>query len=400
MSSDEGRWATAAGSSVADALASVGEGGDVESVTRPLLAALQEMTGLGTTFLTSIDWSAAVQTIEFASAGGPLTMPEQVGLPWEQTLCRRAMDDDLVSTNEVQKRWGDNGLASAMGVQTYVSSPVELADGAVWGTLCGASTDVLGVGDHTTMLLRVFSGLIADAIERDLELETSRSRAEHAELRLRQRAMFLATAEHKLKTPLTVLTGWAELLTNPQLPPETHDDAVRAIGTATKRLTMNVTEMLNEASAHVVAAELAPTTFELEPFLTDLARDLGMLSTRHPVRVEIPADVRVHMDSRSLRIIVEHLVENAVKYSPDGGEVVIIVDPVVDKEVTFRVVDHGPGLPADVDLFAPFARGNTDIEGTGLGLHIVRSLAEAMRGRADGRNLTGGAELTVVLPVA
>lgn len=95
---------------------------------------------------------------------------------------------------------------------------------------------------------------------------------------------------------------------------------------------------------------------------------------------------------------MEHLVENAVKYAPPGDVDVIVDVPTDGATTVLRVVDRGPGLPVDVDVFAPFERGQTGTDGTGLGLHIVRSLVESMGGHVDGHSTPDGAEFRVELP--
>lgn len=279
-------WASASGETLAEALADAGGGEDIESVTRPLLAALGEITGLGTTFLTSIDWEQGVQTVEFAAGSRGMTPPESAAIPWEQTLCRRAMEDCIVSTNAVQSLWADNALAAAMALQTYVSSPVTLPDGQVFGTLCGASIESLPVGDHTTNLLRTFSNIIAAAVTRDRELHLHRVRAESAEERLRERAMFLAMSEHKLKTSLTVLTGWSSLLVNGLLPSERRDEAAQAVADAAGRLSTDISEMLAEATAHVLESELETSEMELDPSWSN------SLPTSTRCRVSTPCERR------------------------------------------------------------------------------------------------------------
>jgi signal transduction histidine kinase len=110
----------------------------------------------------------------------------------------------------------------------------------------------------------------------------------------------------------------------------------------------------------------------------------------------------VAVDPRALEQILGHLLENAQKYA--AGSVVTVSSTEVDGSwVVVVVEDDGPGLPDDPDLFEPFARGDnaTGTPGTGLGMHFVRTLAEASGGSvAAGSSEAGGARFEIRLPTS
>lgn len=384
---------------VESALASAGSGDDLESVTRPLLTALQELTGLSSTYLTSIDWKTNVQRIVYARNTGTIEIPEGLEVEWSDTLCRRALESGSVCTDDVPAVWGDSDAARELGIRTYVSSPVQLPDGAIVGTLCGASDEQVPVDGHTADLLRVFSRIVADAIARERALRETEARALEAEERLRARARFLAMAEHQLKTPLAVVAGWARLLQAGRLQQQDVTAAIDAIVEQSDRLRQQVDELLDEATAQVVVSELSRHPVELAPFVTEMASTLQALSDDHPIEVDLPRDLRATFDRRALRIVLEHLVENAVKYSPEGGAIVIGGGGGEDGRVALTVRDHGPGLPDGVDVFAAFVRGDgPQVPGTGLGLHIVHTLLSAMDGEVSAHPAGPGTVFRLDLP--
>lgn len=383
-----------------DALAAAGGGTDLESVTRPLLEALQVLTGLSSTYLTTIDWEHGQQQIRYALNTGSITISEGLDVDWTDTLCRRALESGDVCTDAVPEIWGDSQTAAELGIQTYVSSPIMLPDGRIYGTLCGASADRLAVGQDTSNLLQLFSRIISDAIGRERARQASEARALDAEDRLRSRAHFLAMAEHKLQTPMTVVVGWARSLQSGRLDADLAAKAVDAIVEHSQRVSSQITELLDEASSQVVASDMELEHVELQPFLQGVASALGCLSAQHPIAVEVTSGLCVTSDRRALRIAIEHLVENAVKYSPDGGRVTLAGQVTDAGRVAVSVCDEGPGIPEDVDIFAPFVRGHgSTIPGTGIGLHIVSSLVHAMNGdvKATRRGPTGS-EFTMSLP--
>ncbi|HSK24280.1 MAG TPA: GAF domain-containing sensor histidine kinase [Egicoccus sp.] len=385
--------------SVGDALAAAGAGGDLESVTRPLLQALQDLTGLSSTYLTSIDWERNQQRIQFSLNTGSITIPEQLEVEWTDTLCHRALESGQVCTDEVPEIWGDSRAAAELGIQTYVSSPIRLPDGQIYGTLCGASAERVAVDQRTADLLQVFSRIISDVIVRERARQASEARALEAEERLRSRAQFLAMAEHQLKTPMTVIVGWASALQSGRLDEQETATAVDLIVQQAKRVSGEITELLDEATSQVVASDLSLQTIELRPFLDDLAVGLRRLSAAHPIEVDAPEGLAAVADARALRIVIEHLVENAVKYAPEGGQVTLCAGSAPANRVALSVRDEGPGLPDDVDVFAPFARGDTVVPGSGLGLHIVRTLVHAMQGDVTARRREPvGSDFRIVLP--
>lgn len=384
---------------LADALAASGAGTDLESVTRPLLEALEELTGLTSTYLTRVDWDAGQQHIVYARNTGDLSIPEGLAVDWADTLCRRAMESGMTYTDAVPDVWSDSEAAAELGIQSYVSSPVTLPDGEVYGTLCGASTDRVEVDERTGHLLQVFSRIIADALMREQARRAAEMLTLEAEERLRARARFLAVAEHKLKGPITVVRGWATTLQQRALTDEQRAAAVAAIASAADRLGTQVEELLEEASSQVVATELAPAHLPLAPLVREVAGAHDAAAPDHAIEVDISDDLAATVDERALRVVLDQLLENAVAYSPGGGPIEVTGTRTSAGRVALSVRDHGIGLPDDVDIFAPFVRGApSTIDGTGLGLHIVSSLAHAMGGDVTAASHPTGASFTVVLP--
>lgn len=145
----------------------VSEARDLESLTRPLLEALHDMSGLASTYLTAVHEDAGEQEILFAqNVKDGFAVPEGLHVPWADTLCKRSLDEGRQCTTDVPAVWGDSQAAQDLGIVTYVSVPVRLSDGTVWGTLCGADDVEHGdAGTHLTTL-SLFATLIAAEVER------------------------------------------------------------------------------------------------------------------------------------------------------------------------------------------------------------------------------------------
>lgn len=138
-----------------------------EALVRPLLALLQDVTGLESTYLTAVDEGRGVQNVLFADNRRALNIPEGLAVPWEDTLCRRALTEDCAYTDDVEGRWGDSDAARELGLKTYLSTPVRLSDGSLYGTLCAASAESRPMADGADRVLAMFSKLVAHQIERE-----------------------------------------------------------------------------------------------------------------------------------------------------------------------------------------------------------------------------------------
>jgi signal transduction histidine kinase len=156
-----------------------------------------------------------------------------------------------------------------------------------------------------------------------------------------------------------------------------------------------------------VRAEAMPATHPrrvlLRTRLQYTASSFGCGAASHPVTVDVSGSPVAWVDPGVLDQVLENLVENAVKYSPAGGTIELRASASPGHtDCVIEVIDQGVGIPLDVDIFAPFARGSaadTDIVGSGLGLHVVATLVRSMNGSVNAqRNVDAGSTFTLRLP--
>jgi signal transduction histidine kinase len=225
--------------------------------------------------------------------------------------------------------------------------------------------------------------------------------------------LFLATSGHELRTPLTVIRGFAGTLISRwgDLTDAERREAVGIIGARADGLGALVEQVLQSSYAEAGARQLARRPLDIAPMLATAAIDIGSLSLSHPVTVLAAEDLPpVLADHQALRTILGHLVDNAVKYSPDGGLITLSAVPSEDgSAVRVRVDDEGIGVSSEDEerVFERFFQAdggdNRQQGGFGLGLYIVRRLVQAHDGtvtisrRPDGRR---GSRLELCLPVA
>lgn len=140
---------------------------DLEGLVRPLLELLESVTGLESTYLTTIDTTKNIQKIEFSYNTREMNIPEGLEVTWDDTLCKRALDEGRGYVDNVDACWGDSVAARQLGIMTYLSEPVRIGADNVHGTLCGASASKVEIRPDTRRLLTMFAQLIARQLERD-----------------------------------------------------------------------------------------------------------------------------------------------------------------------------------------------------------------------------------------
>ncbi len=139
----------------------------LEDLTRPMLEMLESVTGMESTYLTRVDLQKSVQEVLYARNTGTMEIPEGLAVPWDDTLCKRALDEDQLFANDVERRWADCAATRAFGIRTYLSTPVRSVGGALYGTLCAASSARQELTAPAQRMLALFSTLIAQQLERE-----------------------------------------------------------------------------------------------------------------------------------------------------------------------------------------------------------------------------------------
>lgn len=259
--------------------------------------------------------------------------------------------------------------------------------------------------DDDLRLVQLLADQAAVILEsRTLIDEASRVKAREEATRLKDD--FLSAAAHDLRSPLTTLLLHAEMMQrhavqHPEAPAQKR--RIDTIVHEGDRLKSLVSDFLDAARA-----ERGQLLGRLERVdLAELAREASQrLSTsRHPVRVEAAEPVIGSFGPDRLRQVLDNLIENAIKYSPDGGDVVVRAWSA-DGEAHLDVSDVGIGVPdEDLDhLFDRFHRAsNVDdrrFQGLGLGLYICRAIVEDHGGRISAESRIGvGSTFHVTLPL-
>jgi PAS domain S-box-containing protein len=213
---------------------------------------------------------------------------------------------------------------------------------------------------------------------------------------------FVAMASHDLASPLTVMRARVQLMLRRQTFDE---ESLNAILEQTTRMERLVTDLRELAQAEGGGLSVQREAVDLAALAQEAVERARTLAAGRIVRLESPAaPVVVAGDRDRLGQVLDNLLGNAVKYSSQGGEIVVRVDAAAGV-ARLSVADEGPGIPADVlpRLFERFYRGvhQAGEAGLGLGLYISRMLVEAHGGRILAASEPGvGSTFTIVLPQA
>lgn len=389
------------GDEVAAAILRVVRGpSDVTSTTRGLLDFLQKATGVESTYLTAIHWEDAKQEVLVANNTGDLAIDEGLLIDWCDTLCRRALMGGSNITNDVPGLYGDSNAARELGLVCYASVPVTLPDGSMYGTLCGASSSAAKFGDDTVALFEFAAGLIAAHLYRDRHAGADRERARAAERRFRSQTVALAAAQHQLKTPLAVLSGWVGMLDQRD---RLGEDAWLAATAAMRRQTQQLRDAVDALLATALSdrePSLDLRVMDVAPLLVEVVADQERAAPSRAWSTQMSHPLFAAVDPAAFEQAIAHLLDNAVKYSGDNTAIAVHACRAAN-EVVIAIDDEGVGLPEDADaLFEPFARdGEPRSDSAGFGLYIVRSIVTAHRGAVTAsRRPAGGSRFEIRLP--
>ncbi|HEU5244618.1 MAG TPA: HAMP domain-containing sensor histidine kinase [Gaiellaceae bacterium] len=221
---------------------------------------------------------------------------------------------------------------------------------------------------------------------------------------------FVATASHELRTPLTSLSGYLEMSLDPAEGPlsPTRENHLRIAQRNANRLTALVDQLLFLARADSHPLVLDPQPVDLTEILREAAETARPTAHAKGITLHVEGDARLGglADRPQLVRVVDNLVANAVKFTPDGGSVHLVARRERDTAIV-EVTDTGPGVPRaeQPDLFNRFFRGTNAIEkaipGSGLGLAISQVIAEAHGSTIQVESTPGsGSTFRLALPLA
>ncbi len=316
----------------------------------------------------------------------------------------------IVEDYRAENRFPVSPALEASGAVSGVSVVISGSDKAFGVLLCHASHERAFSPDDVHFLEAV-ANVIAAASERDqgelalkkahdaeasarLEAEQAQQDAETARIEAERankaKSEFLSRMSHELRTPLNAILGFCQLLEMESLSDD-QEEFVHQIGQGGHHLLKLINEVLQIARIEAGRLSLTIESFQLGPAARESVELVKPLAAQRGIKMQLLDSSEWNRDVRADRSRVHEILlnflSNAVKYNCENGKITVSCTPSDEGLLRLSVADTGAGIKPEqlARLFQPFERLDADattIEGTGLGLALVRNLADAMGGRA------------------
>ena len=206
---------------------------------------------------------------------------------------------------------------------------------------------------------------------------------------------FVANVSHELKTPLTVIRGYAETLAAEDVPPEVRRDFLEKVLANARRMQQLVDDLLDLSRIESRAWSPRPERVPLGPLVQDVWTTLKPRADAAKLTLSTRiGDAMLYADPQAARQVLLNVLDNAVRYTADGGHITVTASPG-PAGVQIEITDTGVGIPGEhlPRIFERFYRvdpaRSRALGGTGLGLAIVKHLVEAHRGRVEALSTLG-----------
>jgi signal transduction histidine kinase len=229
-----------------------------------------------------------------------------------------------------------------------------------------------------------------------------------AQRAVRTRDEFLSVAAHELKTPVTTLLGFSQLLLRGLNQQGVLDErmvgrAMRGVEQGSKRISRLVSQILDISRVDGGRLLLNRQSADLAALVQGIATAMQTTTSRHTLFVRTPTEMSAFVDPLRLEQVVTNLLDNAIKFSPNGGDIEVELAQPAPGTARLTVADHGVGIPPErrQHIFERFyqAHEGDHASGMGLGLYISRQIVDLHGGSIQPEfPPDGGTRFSVDLP--
>jgi len=304
-------------------------------------------------------------------------------------------------------RYSEEREFGELGLRCRIAAPL-LHGPRAFGMISLVRRKAKAFNTQELELVALLGRLVASAVQNIRAYEAEHSTVEELRRLSALRADFVSLVSHELRAPMASVVGSAQTLRQRwrELNPDQRESFLALIGSETERLAALVGDVLDTSRIDAGTFTYRFADVDLGALVRDSVAGVSLAQDEVSVVADVHGELpSVRGDRDRLQQVLTNLLDNAVKFSPAGEEVTVNAFQQ-DSRVRIEVSDRGPGVPADQQrvIFEKFGRGQTagspGKPGTGLGLFIARSIAEAHGGVLEVSSAPNeGATFTLSLPV-
>jgi signal transduction histidine kinase len=333
------------------------------------------------------------RTIATAGRGADLVFPPgSVGPVTGSVLERVVGGEVVVRGNLAETEFPEDAPLLSLGLHSELIAPLLLGARPI-GMITLSRDAVDAFTEEEVELVALLGRLVATAIQNIRAYESERSTVEELRRLSALRADFVSLVSHELRSPMAAVIGAARTLHDRwrTLNPDQREAFLALIADETNRLASLIGDVLDTSRIEAGTFSYRFSDVDLAQLVGDAVGAASVGQDEVRIRSDLPESLPVvRGDRERLRQVLSNLIDNAVKYSPSGDEVAVRARRD-NGRVVIEVTDHGPGIPVDQQrlIFEKFGRADVaggSKPGTGLGLFIARSIAEAHGGTLDVRS--------------
>lgn len=323
---------------------------------------------------------------------------------------RVAAERQPIVLDDVDDAEVHNPILREKGIHSLLGVPL-MVEGRVVGVLHVGSLHYRRFTDQDTQLLQIVGDRVALAIEHSRlaeEARLARQEAAISEATLRAQDEFLSVAAHELRTPVTSLRIGAQLLLRrlsegAELDIAHFEHGLRTIDRQSSKLTNLITQLLDSVRIRADQLQLHRKRVDLVDLISSEVELAQARTVRHTLTFASPPMLMATVDPLRFEQVMTNLLDNAVKYSPDGGPIEVELAENSPGIIRITVRDEGVGVPLEhrPHLFEQYYRAHADDHrsGVGLGLHISREIIVRHGGRIWAEfPPEGGTRMVVEIP--
>lgn len=347
----------------------------------------------------------SAQVMAAAGLGSDVVFPAGTHRPLAASVMQEVLRGETVYRDDMSDAaYPEEQDLLGLGLRCRVAAPL-LAGARSIGMISVLRTEPRSFDEEEVELLTLLGRFVATAVQNIRAYDAERTTVEELRRLSALRADFVSLVSHELRSPMATVIGSARTLQARwrELQPDQRDSFLALIADETNRLATLIADVLDTSRIEAGTFSYVFDDVDLAELVREVAAAAEVGQDEVPVRATV-ADVvpTIRADRERLRQVLANLVENAVKYSPAGGTVEVRTT-AVNGQVIVGVRDQGSGIAAEDQslIFEKFgrARSGKTLPGTGLGLFIARSIAEAHGGTLEVRSAPGeGATFTLALP--